>query len=90
MGRPIIDMSQENLGRDLIADAKSVLDRLSPITRRWQSTAPGIFAPHCAHRTSDNRIEGVVITYSDVHEIKRAEAHKTSCIFPSVESESRY
>jgi two-component system CheB/CheR fusion protein len=33
VGRPIIDMSKAHLGPDLIADAQSVLDNLTPATR---------------------------------------------------------
>ena len=33
VGRPIIDMSQESLGPDLIADARAVLDSLAPVTK---------------------------------------------------------
>jgi two-component system CheB/CheR fusion protein len=73
MGRPIIDMSQENLGRDLIADAESVLDRLSPIRREMAINGAWYIRATLPYRTSDNRIEGVVITYSDITDIKQAE-----------------
>lgn len=73
VGRPIIDMSQESLGPDLIVDAESVLDRLSPIKRELAINGFWYIRNTLPYRTSDNRIEGVVITYSDITEIKQAE-----------------
>lgn len=73
VGRPIIDMSQESLGPDLIVDAEAVLDRLSPIKRELAINGSWYIRNTLPYRTSDNRIEGVVITYSDITEIKQAE-----------------
>jgi len=73
VGRPIIDMSRENLGPDLIADAESVLAHLAPIRREIAINSDWYIRAALPYRTSDNRIEGVVIIYSDITEIKRAE-----------------
>ena len=73
VGRPIIDMSQEGLGPDLIADAESVLDQLSPIKKEMAINGAWYIRAALPYRTSDNRIEGVVITYSDITDLKRAE-----------------
>jgi two-component system CheB/CheR fusion protein len=73
VGRPIVDMSQEHLGPDLIADAESVLDRLVPVTREIKIESAWYVRTTLPYRTSDNRIEGVIITYGDVTELKRAE-----------------
>ncbi|MEW6584917.1 MAG: chemotaxis protein CheB, partial [Nitrospirota bacterium] len=73
VGRPIIDMSQEGLGPDLIADAEAVLDQLSPIKREMAINGSWYIRATLPYRTSDNRIEGVVITYSDITEMKQAE-----------------
>jgi two-component system CheB/CheR fusion protein len=73
VGRPIIDMSQESLGPDLIADSEAVLDRLSPIKREIAINGCWYIRATLPYRTSDNRIEGVVITYSDITDIKEAE-----------------
>ncbi len=73
VGRPLIDMSQENLGPDLIADAESVIDRLSPIKREIFINGSWYIRVVLPYRTSDNRIEGVVITYSDITDLKQAE-----------------
>jgi two-component system, chemotaxis family, CheB/CheR fusion protein len=73
VGRPIIDMSQEHLGPDLIIDARSVLDSLTPIRRELGISGAWYVRSTLPYRTSDNRIEGVVVTYTDVTELKLAE-----------------
>lgn len=73
VGRPIIDMSQKNLGPDLIADAREVLDRLVPVRREISINDDRYIRVTLPYRTSDNHIEGVVITYNDVSDLKRAE-----------------
>lgn len=73
VGRPIIDMSQEGLGPDLIADAQSVLDNLAPIRKELLISGAWYVRAVLPFRTSDNRIEGVIIAYSDVTDLKRAE-----------------
>ena len=73
VGRPIIDMSQEGLGPDLIADAQSVLDNLAPVRRELMISGAWYVRAALPYRTSDNRIEGVVIAYNDVTEVKEAE-----------------
>jgi chemotaxis methyl-accepting protein methylase/signal transduction histidine kinase/PAS domain-containing protein len=73
MGRPITDMSQENLGPELIADAKAVLDHLAPVRKEIEVNGACYVRAALPYRTQDNRIEGVVITYTDVTELKRAE-----------------
>jgi two-component system, chemotaxis family, CheB/CheR fusion protein len=83
LGRPIIDMSQENLGPDLIADAQSVLESLVPVRKDLQINNAWYVRAVLPYRTSDNRIEGVVITYTDITE--RTQAEETLR-----QSESRY
>jgi PAS domain S-box-containing protein len=73
MDRPIIDMSQENLGSDLIADVRSVLERLVFVTRELRINDSWYLRTVLPYRTGDNRIEGVVITYIDVTERKSME-----------------
>jgi PAS domain S-box-containing protein len=73
VGRPIIDMSQENLGPDFIADAKAVLSDLVPIRKEIGMNGAWYVRTSLPYRTSDNRIEGVVVTYNDITELKRAE-----------------
>ena len=73
VGRPIIDLSQETLGPDLIADAE--IGPRPPFTdkKRYFSKWILVYPITLPNRTSDNRIEGVVITYSDVSDLKKAE-----------------
>ncbi len=74
LGRPLIDMSRENLGTGLISDAQSVLESLVPTRRELELGAAWYIRAVLPYRTADNRIEGVIITYNDVTELKRAEA----------------
>jgi PAS domain S-box-containing protein len=72
-GRPIVDMSQENLGPDLTSDAQAVLESLVPARKELDISGASYIRTILPYRTSDNRIEGVVITYHDVTDLKRAE-----------------
>ena len=83
VGRPIMDMSRENLGPELIADAQSVLDNLTPIKKELTINDASYVRTTLPYRTGDNRIEGVVITYLDITERMRAEETLR-------QSESRY
>jgi PAS domain S-box-containing protein len=73
IGRPIRDMSQENLGADFIADARAVLGNLVPVKKEIAINGAWYLRAALPYRTSDNRIEGVVITYNDITELKIAE-----------------
>jgi two-component system, chemotaxis family, CheB/CheR fusion protein len=73
VGRPIADMSQEHLGPDLIADSQAVLDHLSPVRKELRIGDTWYIRATLPYRTSDNRIEGVVITYTDTSDLKSAE-----------------
>jgi two-component system CheB/CheR fusion protein len=73
VGRPIVDLSQENLGPDLTIDAQSVLESLVPARQELELGGAWYVRATLPYRTADNRIEGVVITYNDVTELKRAE-----------------
>ena len=73
VGRPIVDMSQENLGPDLTSDAQSVLKELTPSRRELEIRGIWYVRTILPYRTANNRIEGVVVTYNDVTELKRAE-----------------
>jgi two-component system CheB/CheR fusion protein len=73
VGRPIVDMSQENLGPGLTSDAQAVLESLAPARRELEQGSAWYVRTALPYRTADNRIEGVVITYNDVTELKRAE-----------------
>ncbi len=72
-GRSIMDMSRENLGPGLLAEARSVLDSLVPIRKELSINDASYVRTILPYRTGDNRIEGVVITYADFTERKLAE-----------------
>ena len=72
-GRPIADMSQENLGPDLTSDARAVIESLVPARQELELGGAWYVRTTLPYRTADNRIEGVVITYNDVTELKKSE-----------------
>ncbi len=73
VGRPIADMSQENLGADLLPEAQTVLEGLVPVRKELLIDGNWYLRAIQPYRTSESRIEGVVITYGDVTELKIAE-----------------
>jgi two-component system CheB/CheR fusion protein len=73
VGRPIADMSLEGLGPELIADAQTVLDNLAAVKKEILLKEVWYVRTALPYRTSDNRIEGVIITYTDVTDLKREE-----------------
>jgi PAS domain S-box-containing protein len=73
VGRQIIDMSQEALGPDIISDAQSVLENLIPVKKEIRINNDWYVRIALPYRTFDDHIEGVVVTYNDVTELKRAE-----------------
>ncbi|MGC2062429.1 MAG: CheR family methyltransferase [Thermodesulfovibrionales bacterium] len=73
IGRPIIDMSQDHLGPDLISDAMTVLDTLTQVKKEIRINDIWYIRTALPYRTLDNRIEGVIVTYNDITEIRLAE-----------------
>jgi two-component system, chemotaxis family, CheB/CheR fusion protein len=74
VGRPLADLAQPFTDIDLIADARAVLANLATMNREV-GTATGTWytCRTAPYRTQDNRIEGVVISLSEISEIKAAE-----------------
>ncbi|MDR3602956.1 MAG: chemotaxis protein CheB [Desulfosporosinus sp.] len=76
VGRPVAHIVSNLVGyNSLVADTQAVLDTLVPIVREVQT----IESKWCAmrimpYRTLDNVIEGAVITFVDITEMKRTEA----------------
>jgi len=73
IGRPLQDLSQEKLGPELFNDAQRVLDTLEPVKREVAVDDAWYIRSVQPYRTADNRIMGVVVTFSDVSGLKKAE-----------------
>jgi two-component system, chemotaxis family, CheB/CheR fusion protein len=74
IGRPLADLTPLAADVDLLADARAVLANLVPL-RREIDTGDGTWYIRriLPYRTHDNRTEGVVITFTDIAEVKAAE-----------------
>jgi two-component system CheB/CheR fusion protein len=73
-GRPVTDFAHQLEYDDLVADAQSVLARLSPVRRELRSRNDRWYDVRLRpYRTVDNKIDGVVITFVDVTERRQVE-----------------
>jgi two-component system, chemotaxis family, CheB/CheR fusion protein len=73
-GRSITDFAQKLEYDDLVKDAQAVLDDLAPIRREVRGRANGWYDVRMrAYRTIEDKIDGVVITFSDVTDRHRLE-----------------
>ncbi len=72
VGRPIEHLSSNLIYDGIVEDVKKVLDKLSPISKSVKSV-DGVWylMQIMPYRTSENVIEGVVITFVDISEEKR-------------------
>ncbi|HMK56743.1 MAG TPA: CheR family methyltransferase [Dissulfurispiraceae bacterium] len=73
IGRPILDISIDHLGLDLITDAEAVRDSLVPTRQEIRINQSWYVRTTLPYRTADSRIEGVIITFADISEMKQAE-----------------
>ena len=75
IGRPLSDLARKFTDDKLVADAHGVLDRLIPAEAEVSSESGRDYLRRLLpYRTGDNRIGGVVLTFIDVTERRRAEA----------------
>ncbi len=73
VGRPLSDLNRKFEDPDLTADARTVLDNLVPIEREILSASNRWYVRRILpYRTSDNRIDGVVLTFVDITERRAA------------------
>jgi two-component system CheB/CheR fusion protein len=73
-GRPISDLTHRLGYPELRGDAESVLNRLVPVEREIQDDAGRWYLTRVLpYRSTDDRIEGIVITFVDIDTRKRAE-----------------
>jgi signal transduction histidine kinase len=75
-GRPIADLTNRLGYSELEEDATTVLKRLQPIEREMQDKAGTWYLTRVLpYRSTQDRIDGVVITFIDIHQRKLAEEH---------------
>ncbi len=75
IGRPLGDLAKKFTDTDLTADVDAVLMRLMPVEREIYSYKKRWFLRRVTpYRTSDNRIDGVVITFVDITARRNVEA----------------
>jgi two-component system CheB/CheR fusion protein len=72
VGRPLADLNLLTSDTDLLTDAKTVLQTVSPLQKEVKSQ-DGIWYVRriFPYRTQENKIEGVVITFADITERKQ-------------------
>ena len=74
VGRPLADLTPLAADRDLLGDARMVLTSLAPLGREIEADGGSWYVRRILpYRTQDNRVDGVVITFADISEIKAAE-----------------
>jgi two-component system CheB/CheR fusion protein len=73
IGRPITDLALRIADPDLKPDVDRVIDKLTPVEAEVQNDRNLWFLRRVLpYRTAENRIEGVVVTYTDITALKRA------------------
>ena len=74
VGRPIAHFAQRFSGGDLLEDARKVLERLLPSDTEVVDDLGRWYIRHIVpYRTEDDRIDGVVVTFTEITERKRRE-----------------
>jgi two-component system CheB/CheR fusion protein len=74
IGRPITDIASSFANDGLLADARQVLDALVPLDKEIQVRGNGWYLRRILpYRTQQDHIEGVVVTFTDITKLKRAE-----------------
>ena len=72
--RPITDIASRFPIGELLADVERVLGDLVPIEREMRSGDDHYLRRVLPYRTQDDRIEGVVVTFTDITELRRTTA----------------
>ncbi len=76
IGRPLADLAPLSSDAELLADARKALETSHPIGREVDGPGDKWFMRRILpYRTSEGEVEGVVITYTDISEMKVA-AHQ--------------
>ncbi len=73
VGRPLADLNALAADGALLTDARTVLQSLAPVEREIEAQNGAWYSRRILpYRTQDNGVEGVVITFADITERKRA------------------
>jgi len=74
VGRPITDIAHHFTHLDLMEDGRAVLVNRQPVEREVQDLSGNWYLERILpYRTSDDRIAGLVVTFSDVTHLKQVE-----------------
>jgi two-component system CheB/CheR fusion protein len=74
VGRPLADLATLLEYPDLLSDAASVLQTLGPLEKQAPATDGSWYAVRMRpYRTASNAVEGLVVTFIDITQTKRAE-----------------
>lgn len=74
IGRPLADLTSRTQDLGLLADARAVLGHSIPTRSEIHGSDGGWYVRRITpYRTRDGRIEGVVVTFVDISELKAAE-----------------
>lgn len=78
IGRPMSDLARNFPDENLIGDARAVLARETPVTREITAEDGAAYMRRTLpYRTREDRVRGVVVTYVDISDVRRAE-HATA------------
>ena len=76
LGRDLEDITCRFENGELLQKSRTVLEKLQPIEELIQSEEGDYYLCRIQpYRTMDDRIDGVVLTFADITEIKRAQEH---------------
>ena len=73
LGRPLSDLTRQLDYPEIVVDAERSLDHLQPSQREVKAGERWYIARTLPYRTTDDHIAGVVLTFLDITEQKRAE-----------------
>jgi two-component system CheB/CheR fusion protein len=74
IGRPLSDISNRLLDVNVLSDAEKVLDSLHSLEREVKTTDNRVYLMRIfPYRTMDDRINGIVLTFIDITQRKKAE-----------------
>jgi two-component system, chemotaxis family, CheB/CheR fusion protein len=72
VGRPLADLTSLTADDALLADAKTVLETLTPVEHKIEAQTGAWYVRRILpYRTQDSTVDGVVITFADVTERRR-------------------